>query len=65
VVKSALATLPGLITAAREKEMGDMMGKLKEVSSSFFIAVGFRQVLIEWGNEARQWHLETIWPLDR
>jgi hypothetical protein len=65
VVKSALATLPALITAAREKDMGDMMGKLKEVSLPFFIAVGFLQVLIDWGNEARQWHLEAIWPLHR
>lgn len=37
IVKSALATLPSLITAEREKEMGDMMGKLKEVSKNFLI----------------------------
>ena len=33
IVHKALATLPAQIAAAKEKEMGDMMGKLKEVSS--------------------------------
>jgi hypothetical protein len=31
VVKRALATLPSRISATREEEMGEMMGKLKEV----------------------------------
>ena len=31
VVKRELATLPSRINAAKEKEMSDMMGKLKEV----------------------------------
>ena len=32
IVKKALRELPGQINKAREKEMGEMMGKLKEVS---------------------------------
>ena len=32
IVKTALATLPNLVAVEREKEMGEMMGKLKEVS---------------------------------
>jgi tetratricopeptide (TPR) repeat protein len=31
IVRTALATLPARINAAKEKEMGEMMGKLKEV----------------------------------
>jgi hypothetical protein len=31
VVRKALAELPGIIKTAQEKEMGEMMGKLKEV----------------------------------
>lgn len=31
IVQQALSTLPARINAAKEKEMGDMMGKLKEV----------------------------------
>jgi hypothetical protein len=34
VVQKALAALPGKIKAAQEKEMGEMMGKLKDVSST-------------------------------
>ena len=34
IVKSALATLPSLIIAEREKEMSEMMGKLKEASKT-------------------------------
>ncbi len=32
VVQKALAVLPARTKAAQEKEMGEMMGKLKEVS---------------------------------
>jgi hypothetical protein len=32
VVQKALAVLPGRTKVAQEKEVGDMMGKLKEVS---------------------------------
>lgn len=31
VVQGALTTLPSMIDAAKEKEMGEMMSKLKEV----------------------------------
>jgi tetratricopeptide (TPR) repeat protein len=34
IAQRALRELPARITQAREKEMGDMMGKLKDVSSS-------------------------------
>ena len=34
VVQAALRTLPARITAAKDKEMGEMMGKLKEVGYS-------------------------------
>ena len=33
IVRAALATLPSRISAAKDKEMGEMMGKLKEVYS--------------------------------
>ena len=32
IVLSALSSLPSRINAAKEREMGEMMGKLKEVS---------------------------------
>ena len=31
VIRKAMAELPGKIKIAQEKEMGEMMGKLKEV----------------------------------
>lgn len=36
IVQKALRELPAKINAAREKEMGDMMGKLKDVRSSLW-----------------------------
>lgn len=36
-VEMGLRTLPPRVTAARDKEMGEMMGKLKDVSTSSFI----------------------------
>lgn len=36
IVTTALAALPPRINAAKEKEMGDMMGKLKEVGCYVF-----------------------------
>ena len=35
IVQKALAALPPRINAAKEKEMGEMMGKLKEVGCCF------------------------------
>lgn len=35
IVTKALADLPPRLNAAKEKEMGEMMGKLKEVSCCF------------------------------
>lgn len=34
IVQKALATLPPRLEQAKQKEMGDMMGKLKEVRIS-------------------------------
>jgi len=56
VVRQALAELPGRINVAKEKEMGEMMGKLKDVSSSFHRPLCERFVLTqgvgEWDPEA-------------
>ena len=35
IVKAALATLPSRVNTAKDKEMGEMMGKLKEVYNVF------------------------------
>lgn len=35
VVQKALASLPPRLEEAKQKEMGEMMGKLKEVGRSF------------------------------
>jgi hypothetical protein len=39
VVRNALRTLPAQINEAKEKEMGEMMGKLKDVSCLFVLCV--------------------------
>ncbi|MCJ1265100.1 hypothetical protein MMC22_004975 [Lobaria immixta] len=40
IVQKALASLPPLINAAKEKEMGDMMGKLKELGNGILKPFG-------------------------
>lgn len=63
IVKSALATLPSLITAEREKEMGEMMGKLKEASEIFLISVSLvskKCLTNQMRNSARQRNLEAV-----
>ncbi|KAI4134901.1 MAG: hypothetical protein LQ347_001137 [Umbilicaria vellea] len=40
IVKTALAALPPRISAAKEKEMGDMMGKLKELGNGILRPFG-------------------------
>lgn len=40
VVQKALRNLPSLINAAKEKEMGDMMGKLKELGNGILKPFG-------------------------
>ncbi|KAI4198036.1 MAG: hypothetical protein LQ350_005547 [Teloschistes chrysophthalmus] len=39
-VRTALSTLPALISAAKEKEMGEMMGKLKELGNGILKPFG-------------------------
>lgn len=40
IVQKALSTLPPLINAAKEREMGDMMGKLKELGNGILKPFG-------------------------
>ncbi|KAL9119572.1 MAG: hypothetical protein Q9187_003878 [Circinaria calcarea] len=40
VVRRALSTLPLRISAAKEKEMGEMMGKLKELGNGILKPFG-------------------------
>ncbi|KAL8656321.1 MAG: hypothetical protein Q9226_002707 [Calogaya cf. arnoldii] len=40
IVDTALRSLPGQIAAAKEKEMGEMMGKLKELGNGFLKPFG-------------------------
>lgn len=71
-VKTALRELPAQINAAKDKEMAEMMGKLKDVSTphpqrvSAYAAFSFcqRPPLMECLSLiARKWDPKTIWPV--
>jgi len=50
VVRRALGALPARVEEAKRKEMGEMMGKLKEVRRNFFFFWGGRAAgLVCWG----------------
>lgn len=56
VVQKALRELPARINTAREKEMADMMGKLKDVS--LFAGVGGPADFLAW-----EWDPEAVWAV--
>jgi hypothetical protein len=61
IVQQQLVQLPPRTKAAQEKEMGEMMGKLKQVTlPSWHILFFVSNIEV-----ARQWDIKTIWLLDR
>lgn len=60
IVKSQLKALPPRTKAAQEKEMGEMMGKLKQVSNVLPDRLYASLWIIAW-----EWHFEALWPLYR
>jgi hypothetical protein len=60
VIRKALAELPGRIKTAQEKEMGDMMGKLKEVR----LTRRHNVFVIVTNLAAWKWHSKALWSLD-
>jgi hypothetical protein len=62
VVQRALAVLPGQTQAAQEREMGEMMGKLKEVTLRLSkLSTIFRAYLTF---AAWKRHFKALWPID-
>jgi hypothetical protein len=59
MVQRQLAGLPARIKEAQEKEMGDMMGKLKQVSSSSDVDVRCGADKTAW-----EWHPEAFRAVD-
>ena len=64
VVQKALEELPRKIQDARENEMGEMMGKLKDVRSHRgFIGPNHYSKLLTL-EEAWKWYSQAFWPID-
>ena len=71
VVQSALRRLPAQINEAKEKEMGEMMGKLKDVSL-ILLNEGLKYLPLSsclcctdsGGILVGEWYLKAVWALD-
>lgn len=61
IVQKALRELPAKINQAKDKEMADMMGKLKDVSST---AIFLFRAISDW-SQARKRHPQPIRTVDR
>ena len=62
IVQKALRELPDKIAKAREKEMAEMMGKLKDVSLAFLCLNSLLFTLTNM--PAGQWNPQTIWAFN-
>lgn len=67
IIRRQLAVLPAQIDAAKQKEMGEMMSKLKEVSiiSSSWHPSLVKAVADISAPVAGQWNPQTFRPIDR
>lgn len=61
IVQKALRELPAKINQAKDKEMADMMGKLKDVSSTVIFPF---EAKADW-SQAWEWHSQPIRTIDR
>ena len=61
IVQQQLKQLPARTKAAQDREMGEMMGKLKEVSFAEFAQILAENLLLI----ARQWYPQAFWSVYR